>query len=251
MDWLVEVIRRFSVAYLQKEPLSSVSMKNPFRTPKVSQNNDVYDVFVLDINALFSGKKMKFDIPTENGLKMKSNFSLMPFWNMVLNCAWSVISWEAELFRRLFGFLLSGKRESLYYWLCAESLFLSSSTHLREENHRILEARRLGKSTASQLLAATASDEEKSIVNVTTDGRTSTCAACRTRQSSAWWKGPKGLSTPVLCNECGMQWRKYGDLSLKTPSESLSGKHRISVIEKREGTPLGGSAPKMKVSTIW
>lgn len=142
----------------------------------------------------------------------------------------------------------SGKREFPLYKLCKKKFSSLVSNQLREENHRILEARRLGKPLISQKTSATIPDEEKSIINVKTDGRTLTCAACRTRQSNVWWKGPKGLFSPVLCDDCGVQWRKYGDLSLKAPSDSLSGKQRTNVIEKREGTPLAGSAPKrMKV----
>jgi hypothetical protein len=102
-----------------------------------------------------------------------------------------------------------------------------------------------------------ASEEEKSIVNVKTDGRNatmySTCAACRTRVSTVWWKAPKGLLTAVLCDDCGVHWRKYGDLNLKIPKEDTlpSAKQRMAIAEKREGTPLTGPAPKkMKVREL-
>lgn len=36
VDWLTETMRRFSVAHLQRELLSTVSMKNPLHVPKVS-----------------------------------------------------------------------------------------------------------------------------------------------------------------------------------------------------------------------
>lgn len=49
IDWLTEIIRRFSIAYLQKEPISNVNMKNPFRIPKVSLESDV---FMSDIELL-------------------------------------------------------------------------------------------------------------------------------------------------------------------------------------------------------
>jgi hypothetical protein len=35
VDWLTEIMRRFSVAYLQKESFSTVSIKNPLRVLKV------------------------------------------------------------------------------------------------------------------------------------------------------------------------------------------------------------------------
>lgn len=60
-----------------------------------------------------------------------------------------------------------------------------------------------------------------------------------------WWKAPKGLSTSILCDACGTNWRKYADLNLVRQSreESLpSTKSRTN--EKREGTPLSGPSSK-------
>lgn len=124
-----------------------------------------------------------------------------------------------------------------------------------------MEARRLGQKGVtvqakplSRQPSAGAAEEEKSIVDVKIDGRNvaayTTCAACRTRQSNVWWKAPKGLFTAVLCDDCGVHWRKYGDLNLKTPKEDSlpSTKQRMATAEKREGTPLPGPIPKrMKV----
>ena len=140
--------------------------------------------------------------------------------------------------------------------------FISSafSLHLQEENRRILEARKLGQKSLPPSSKQTirqsstpASEEEKSVVNVKLEGRGiaafSTCAACRTRHSNTWWKAPKGLSTAVLCDDCGVHWRKYGDLNLKPPKEDNipSTKQRIPTTEKREGTPLAGpTAKRMK-----
>jgi hypothetical protein len=133
---------------------------------------------------------------------------------------------------------------------------ITSSAHLQIENQRILVARTLTQRGAiqpkpvSRQPSAGASEEEKSIVNVKIDGRNvaayTTCAACRTRQSNVWWKAPKGLFTAVLCDDCGVHWRKYGDLSLKTPKEDSlpSTKQRMAMTEKREGTPLTGPVPK-------
>ena len=139
--------------------------------------------------------------------------------------------------------------------ILASHCFISShsSLHLREENHRILEAQKLGQQSSSQQTSrqpSAASEEEKSIVNMKTEGRGiaaySTCAACRTRQSSVWWKAPKGLSSAVLCEDCGVHWRKYGDLNLQPPKVDNvpSIKQRIPTTEKREGTPLAGPSAK-------
>ena len=75
------------------------------------------------------------------------------------------------------------------------------------------------------------------------------CGACRTRESKVWWKAPKGLPTNVLCDACGLSWRKYADLNHMRPvrEESVAGKAKTT--EKREGTPLGGpSAKRPKVN---
>lgn len=41
VDWLTEVIKRFSDAILTSKPLSSVSMKSPMRSEKVGLDFDV------------------------------------------------------------------------------------------------------------------------------------------------------------------------------------------------------------------
>lgn len=90
------------------------------------------------------------------------------------------------------------------------------------------------------------SDEENSIV-AEPASRTPTCGACRTRDSPTWWKAPKGLSTSILCENCGTNWRKYADLNLVRQSrdESLpTSKTRSSANDKREGTPLSGPSSK-------
>ena len=69
------------------------------------------------------------------------------------------------------------------------------------------------------------------------------CGACRTRESKVWWKAPKGLSTNILCDNCGLNWRKYADLNVR-PVRDESVFNKIKAIEKREGTPLGGPAAK-------
>lgn len=110
-------------------------------------------------------------------------------------------------------------------------LFLNdcSSGKLRLENMRLLEPdafkkHKIAQSTPSSPAngaAADAASDEESVVNVPTTktsghARSSTfCAACRSRDSKRWWKAPKGLSSDILCDDCGMNWRKYADLNAR------------------------------------
>lgn len=93
------------------------------------------------------------------------------------------------------------------------------------------------------------SDDEGSIVRELVKGQSS-CGACRTRESEAWWRAPKGLPTDILCDACGTNWRKYADLSVRPLREDtlLPGK---KVAEKREGTPMNGpSVKRLKVGSV-
>ena len=78
------------------------------------------------------------------------------------------------------------------------------------------------------------------------------CASCKTRESPQWWKAPKGLSSTILCDDCGISWRKYADFTkpvIREESVPASTKSKTSVSEKREGTPLSG--PNAKRSKVW
>ena len=66
------------------------------------------------------------------------------------------------------------------------------------------------------------------------------CGACRTRESETWWKAPKGLASNVLCDNCGISWRKYADLNVRPFREETISKKT----EKREGTPMNGNSTK-------
>ncbi|KIJ55283.1 hypothetical protein M422DRAFT_57796 [Sphaerobolus stellatus SS14] len=219
VDYLTELIRRFSVAYLQKEPFTTVNLKNPMHLPKWGKEEVRYT-------------------DREWNESEKHTF-------------------EAAI--QEFGPELRSVREQITsrtYPEVVRFFAIWKATKLGEENHRILEARKHGriatpsKSTSRQGSVGI-SEEEKSVVNVKTDGRggaTFVCAACRTRQSNVWWKAPKGLSSSVLCDDCGVKWRKYGDLSAKVPKEDTL-KQR-GATDKREGTPLAPPAKRMKVSPI-
>jgi hypothetical protein len=92
------------------------------------------------------------------------------------------------------------------------------------------------------------SDSEGSIVRAPSKAHSS-CGACRTRDTKLWWKAPKGLPTPVLCDACGISWRKYADLNHLRPIREEAAAAKQGKAEKREGTPLPGSNSKrVKVS---
>ncbi|KAJ3740275.1 hypothetical protein DFH05DRAFT_1426471 [Lentinula detonsa] len=105
-------------------------------------------------------------------------------------------------------------------------------------------------------------DDESSII--VPPSKAPACGACRTRDSKIWWKAPKGLQSNILCDSCGVNYRKYADLNMRptrdesTPAVGVvpSGSGQGSVTrgrpngsgsttaEKREGTPLVGPASK-------
>jgi hypothetical protein len=121
---------------------------------------------------------------------------------------------------------------------------------LGEENRR---RRLLGTSktpplSAHSMPSADDSDSEGSIVRAPGKAHSS-CGACRTRDTKQWWKAPKGLATPVLCDACGISWRKYADLNHLRPIREEAAAAKQGKAEKREGTPLAGSNSKrVKVS---
>lgn len=141
---------------------------------------------------------------------------------------------------------------SFYY----ESLFFNSSIachlsmKLGEENRRIKAARASGLSLLDRPPSRAASvDDEASIIAEPTKGNSS-CGACRTRESDVWWKAPKGLVTNVLCDNCGISWRKYADLNVRPFREETISKGGKNA-DKREGTPLAGPAAKRaRVSSL-
>ena len=85
------------------------------------------------------------------------------------------------------------------------------------------------------------SDSEGSILRGPTKANDS-CGACRTRESDAWWRAPKGLVTNILCDTCGTNWRKYADLNVRPVREETlpPGKRGADKLD----TPL--SAPNTK-----
>ena len=117
------------------------------------------------------------------------------------------------------------------------------SSKLKEENVRIRAARASGREETLDVAMQenTLDDDEGSIVTELKKGHNS-CGACRTRESETWWKAPKGLPTNVLCDHCGLSWRKYADLNVRPIREEPVPKAKAG--DKREGTPLNGPTTK-------
>jgi hypothetical protein len=139
-----------------------------------------------------------------------------------------------------------------------------NSARLREENERLRDptaysSHKILRSDDDSPANSHSDEEESSIVDVPTSAARSTtyCAACRTRESRQWWKAPKGLASAILCDSCGLNWRKYADLSARPTtreetsivngtSSAVGAKTRSG--EKREGTPL--TAPTAKRARV-
>ena len=117
-----------------------------------------------------------------------------------------------------------------------------TSMKLGEENARI---KALRTTTTSRPPSPVSSDDEGSVVRDVGKGN-AICGACRTRESDVWWKGPKNLPSSVLCDNCGVSWRKYADLNVRPVREETMAKAKNG--EKREGTPL--SAPYAKRAKV-
>ncbi|CAE6428957.1 unnamed protein product [Rhizoctonia solani] len=77
------------------------------------------------------------------------------------------------------------------------------------------------------------SDDEGSVYGFGGDVPRQVCGACRSKESAVWWKAPRGLPTEVMCDQCGISWRKYGDIRSGRIEEPKKG----NGVDKRENTP--------------
>lgn len=135
-----------------------------------------------------------------------------------------------------------GKSTSLHITCPILTQQFVHSSKLGEENVRIRLARANGvdEKAESTTREPTPDEEEGSIVME--PPRNVSCGACRTRESDVWWKAPKGLPTSVLCDNCGLSWRKYADLNVRPMRDEALSKSKTG--DKREGTPLNGPQSK-------
>ncbi|KAF7308950.1 Zinc finger protein 1 [Mycena kentingensis (nom. inval.)] len=232
VDWLTEAIHRLSTAALASRPLSTVSMKSPTRVEKWKRSETRYtdkpwgpeEVAAFEDGIAAHGAELR---AVRDEVPTRSIFEVVRYYG---------------------------------HWKCSK---------LGDENARILSQGKPSKPPAKQYKSLAeaaagqrvgpASDAESVVGN---PSKTATCGACRTRESKIWWKAPKGLSTSILCDPCGTNWRKYADLNVRplredsvgfgvgVGSSATNGNGQTNGMttrkgtEKREGTPLTGPVAK-------
>ncbi|OCH85881.1 hypothetical protein OBBRIDRAFT_890870 [Obba rivulosa] len=204
VDWLTEVMRRYTAAWIAGRDLSTVTMRSPLRLEKWKKAETRYtdrewndqEVAAFEDAIMAHGAELRI-VRDEVGTRS------MP----------EVV--------RFYG-----------HW---------KNARLGEENQNIKKARASGKASEVPPPSRAASpDEEGSVVR---EPRSNvSCGACRTRESDTWWKAPKGLPSGVLCDNCGLSWRKYADLNVRPVREEVLAKTKAG--DKREGTPLNGPSVK-------
>ncbi|KAF8997921.1 hypothetical protein BDQ17DRAFT_1362847 [Cyathus striatus] len=221
VDWLTEVIRRFSDAALAAKPFTGVSMKNPIRT----------------------GEKWK---------KQETPYADKP-WSRE-----EIVAFEDAI--HLHGAELRAVRDEVVTRSMPEVVRFYGhwkSSKLGEENERIRKfgppPKPISKKYGSLAEATDGQrvglpDDEESVVDLPV--KSPSCGACRTRESSVWWKAPRGLSTNLLCETCGTNWRKYADLNVRPLREESLPATKTRSTEKREGTPLAGPSTKRARTSV-
>ncbi|RPD53362.1 hypothetical protein L227DRAFT_581377 [Lentinus tigrinus ALCF2SS1-6] len=206
VDWLTEVTFRLTDAWLNKRDFSTVSMRSPMRLRKWAKNETRYTDKEWTQNEVAAFE----DAIQMHGAELRAvreEVGSRPMPEVV----------------RFYG-----------HW---------KNSKLKEENIRIRAARASGRDENVDVTMQenTPDDDEGSIVTELKKGHNS-CGACRTRESETWWKAPKGLPTNVLCDHCGLSWRKYADLNVRPIREDPVTKTKAG--DKREGTPLNGHTNK-------
>ncbi|KAJ8516508.1 hypothetical protein ONZ45_g6213 [Pleurotus djamor] len=209
VDWLTEVIKRYSDAIMTSKPLSSVQMNDIWVTPK------------------WKTKKREYaDIPWTDWERVRFEESMSHHGGELRAAHKAIPERTMPAIVRFYGF-----------W---------KEQQLGIENRRILRQGRPSKppvkqykniSEANNGQQVGLSDDESSLCDQS--DAPLLCGACRTRESDVWWKAPKHISADALCDTCGMNWRKYADLNVRpSREESLPATKTKSALEKREGTPL-------------
>ncbi|KAI0738659.1 hypothetical protein C8Q80DRAFT_255981 [Daedaleopsis nitida] len=206
VDWLTEVTFRLTDAWINKRDLSTVSMRSIMRLRKFQKNDMRY---------------------TD---KDWSHHEVAAFEDAI-----SMHGAELRAVREEIGSRTMPEVVRFYgHW---------KNSRLKEENIRIRAARANGldEKMEDSVREPTPDDDEGSIVTELKKGHNN-CGACRTRESEVWWKAPKGLPSGVLCDSCGISWRKYADLNVRPLREDPLTKTKTD--NKREGTPLNAPSSK-------
>ncbi|KZP17574.1 hypothetical protein FIBSPDRAFT_957028 [Athelia psychrophila] len=202
VDWLTEVIHRFTDSYVKGSPPATVNM-----------------------DVLMHGEKWK---------KYESRYTDRQ-WTLQEMAAFDdgILIHNAELraIRDEIGTRTMPEVVRYYgHWKNAK---------LRERNKKPLGDMVYPTREEIKKRGASLSDDEGSI-DLRPTRANPACAACRAKESKTWWKAPKGLTTNILCDNCGLNWRKYADLNVRPQREESLPNGKA----KREGTPLAASATK-------
>ncbi|KZT25327.1 hypothetical protein NEOLEDRAFT_1169507 [Neolentinus lepideus HHB14362 ss-1] len=215
VDWLTEVTRRMCEAYLSKRNFSTVNMKSPMRFEKWKKTETRY---------------------TDRE------------WNDE-----EIIAFEDGI--ATYGPELRSVREEVGTRSIAEVVRFYGhwkNGKLREENARI----RAGLTQPRKdIVAIATSDDEEAASVILSPSKNAYCGACRTRESKTWYKAPRGLAnSPMLCEDCGLNWRKYADLHIRPLRDGSAPPAKVKPLpaerlEKREGTPLNGPTAKRAKTT--
>ncbi|KAL0574305.1 putative PHD type zinc finger protein with BAH domain-containing protein [Marasmius crinis-equi] len=103
--------------------------------------------------------------------------------------------------------------------------------------------------TYAQTVGPSEDDTDSSVVLAVPPSKPPSCGACRTKESKKWWKAPKGLQSTLLCDNCGLNWRKYADLNVRpVREESLPARTGEKREREREKSP---AVKKAKVSEFF
>ncbi|TFK29580.1 hypothetical protein FA15DRAFT_677545 [Coprinopsis marcescibilis] len=219
VDWLTEVIRRFSDAALAARPYTSVNMKSSVRLEKWKKSETSYTDRPWSHDEIVAFE----DAIALHGPELRAAKDEVPNRSMP-----EVV--------RFFG-----------HW---------KSSKLKEENRRLKNAGPPAKPVHRQYRNAAERHDGQCVGLIEGEGsivaqpsKSPSCGACRTRESKQWWKAPKGLQSNILCDNCGTNWRKYADLNVRPMREESIPSSKGKSTEKREGTPLAGPSVKRPRAT--
>lgn len=250
VDWIEEVIRRFSEAFANKQSFYSVNMRRPLCIRAVSINSVCMN----------QSNQSQFKDGTEKRYRDKD-------WSEIEETIFdeSVKKHHSELRHVRSDLKTRTMPEIVRYfghwksYVCSpfNCLDVRISLYGREQLRRL----RFQPTQEVEPTPVVIIDDNTSIYQKN-DRRTYTCAVCRTRESESWWKAPRNLPTNSMCDDCGILWRKYAIKSAKgtdkekeylariqptnnstpDPPSTRSGAaaNKVQAVEKskREGTPL-------------
>lgn len=165
-------------------------------------------------------------------------------------CAQSKRGLKAGRSTKLLDSMVIGRSECLTFPLfrCDSEPVLSD--RLGEENRQSRSNTLTGRNISLKRSRSPSSDDESSVYGFGGDVPRQVCGACRAKDSAVWWKAPRGLPTEVMCDQCGISWRKYGDIRSGRVEEAKKG----NGADKRENTPQKEppvKRTKVRTSVSW